>query len=314
MIRRPPRSTLFPYTTLFRSRPLGVLGLEEIDVVEDLIRLVVGERVELPQEAVTQDLVHGRVPRLIMSSTGLPRNRVRPVRTRAVTWMVASGVMVSSCARLASGTTTYTNPRSGSGPRASMYVAPFGISGRSSSACCVEMNCSVQRSTCPAYRCGSVRSSAAVIPTSTPGGAISKSALFTHPSSSTRVQSPERPSTRSGADGASVPAGRPSRDRDRTVRRADSTRDGSTGAEGLGLEVGSGGPTPDPRAGGWLSPGLRAGVGGAWVVSESGTAVRELATCATDSRSVFSSQPARVTWIQRPDVPSTTLLRRNPWR
>src|SRR3712207_8020542 len=24
MIRRPPRSTLFPYTTLFRSRPLGI--------------------------------------------------------------------------------------------------------------------------------------------------------------------------------------------------------------------------------------------------------------------------------------------------
>src|SRR3989454_5913090 len=81
------------------------------------------------------------------------------------------------------------------------------------------------------------------MPTSTPGGAISKSALFTHPSSSTRVQSPERPSTRSGADGASVPAGWPSGDRYSTVRRADSTRDGSTGAEGLGLEVVSGGPT-----------------------------------------------------------------------
>src|SRR3712207_8576625 len=26
MIRRPPRSTLFPYTTLFRSAPLGVRG------------------------------------------------------------------------------------------------------------------------------------------------------------------------------------------------------------------------------------------------------------------------------------------------
>src|SRR5688572_32263172 len=26
MIRRPPRSTLFPYTTLFRSRPPGFLG------------------------------------------------------------------------------------------------------------------------------------------------------------------------------------------------------------------------------------------------------------------------------------------------
>src|SRR3989449_6301895 len=27
MIRRPPRSTLFPYTTLFRSRPEHVLGI-----------------------------------------------------------------------------------------------------------------------------------------------------------------------------------------------------------------------------------------------------------------------------------------------
>src|SRR3712207_7673443 len=26
MIRRPPRSTLFPYTTLFRSQPVGVVG------------------------------------------------------------------------------------------------------------------------------------------------------------------------------------------------------------------------------------------------------------------------------------------------
>src|SRR5438552_8800612 len=30
MIRRPPRSTLFPYTTLFRSRLLGGLTTEEI--------------------------------------------------------------------------------------------------------------------------------------------------------------------------------------------------------------------------------------------------------------------------------------------
>src|SRR5438270_10345197 len=29
MIRRPPRSTLFPYTTLFRSGPRGKLGLEQ---------------------------------------------------------------------------------------------------------------------------------------------------------------------------------------------------------------------------------------------------------------------------------------------
>src|SRR2546422_4932651 len=33
MIRRPPRSTLFPYTTLFRSRPGGVPGDRRIGVV-----------------------------------------------------------------------------------------------------------------------------------------------------------------------------------------------------------------------------------------------------------------------------------------
>src|SRR2546425_9863782 len=140
------------------------------------------------------------------------------------------------------------------------------------------------------------------MPTSTPGGAISKSALFTHPSSSTRVHSPERPSTRSGADGASVPAGWPSGDRYSTVRRADSTRDGSTGAEGLGLEVVSGGPTPGPRPGVRGSTGLRAGVGGAWVVSESGTAVRELAPFATDPGSGFSRPPARGAGSQPPDA------------
>src|SRR3712207_9441946 len=30
MIRRPPRSTLFPYTTLFRSRPRGNPGDEDV--------------------------------------------------------------------------------------------------------------------------------------------------------------------------------------------------------------------------------------------------------------------------------------------
>src|SRR5258707_3348946 len=32
MIRRPPRSTLFPYTTLFRSLFLGVVEIEEFDL------------------------------------------------------------------------------------------------------------------------------------------------------------------------------------------------------------------------------------------------------------------------------------------
>src|SRR5260370_31500567 len=33
MIRRPPRSTLFPYTTLFRSLSRGATGVEDVEVV-----------------------------------------------------------------------------------------------------------------------------------------------------------------------------------------------------------------------------------------------------------------------------------------
>src|SRR3712207_9004254 len=40
MIRRPPRSTLFPYTTLFRSPPLPILDVE----------VVVVDRHRLPRE------------------------------------------------------------------------------------------------------------------------------------------------------------------------------------------------------------------------------------------------------------------------
>src|SRR2546425_11045422 len=37
MIRRPPRSTLFPYTTLFRSRPFFLEGSELFQVPQNLI-------------------------------------------------------------------------------------------------------------------------------------------------------------------------------------------------------------------------------------------------------------------------------------
>src|SRR2546430_12256254 len=132
------------------------------------------------------------------------------------------------------------------------------------------------------------------VPTSTPGGAISRSALFTHPSSSTRVHSPERPSTRSGADGASVPAGCPSGDRYSTVRRADSTREGSTGAEEL--EVVSEELVMDPCPVAGATALLGTGVARASGVAESGAALREPATAATDSRAAFSTQPPHVTW------------------
>src|SRR2546425_3139630 len=42
MIRRPPRSTLFPYTTLFRSHRLNTLGVDLLhfpDQLEDVVQL-----------------------------------------------------------------------------------------------------------------------------------------------------------------------------------------------------------------------------------------------------------------------------------
>src|SRR3712207_7303442 len=53
MIRRPPRSTLFPYTTLFRSRPerVTLLGRSFLqDVLEQQVRGSEQDHVEAGQE------------------------------------------------------------------------------------------------------------------------------------------------------------------------------------------------------------------------------------------------------------------------
>src|SRR3712207_7165084 len=62
MIRRPPRSTLFPYTTLFRSLArelVGVVRLRAELTAEERLRVVVAEdaRAELVAHAVAHD--HG---------------------------------------------------------------------------------------------------------------------------------------------------------------------------------------------------------------------------------------------------------------
>src|SRR3712207_7336058 len=68
MIRRPPRSTLFPYTTLFRSGPAGELLVGGRDQTVDAVRAVrLGQRVDVAR-AVGEDLRHllparGRVDR-----------------------------------------------------------------------------------------------------------------------------------------------------------------------------------------------------------------------------------------------------------
>src|SRR3712207_6848989 len=69
MIRRPPRSTLFPYTTLFRSRDPGkrlgdahhllLVGDDAVGVLEDRLELgeLVGDRL-LAALAPDVDVVH----------------------------------------------------------------------------------------------------------------------------------------------------------------------------------------------------------------------------------------------------------------
>src|SRR5947208_10699553 len=66
MIRRPPRSTLFPYTTLFRSRVAGaaphqaaaraLLGLHRVDVRRERRRDEAPEELGLRSEEHTSEL------------------------------------------------------------------------------------------------------------------------------------------------------------------------------------------------------------------------------------------------------------------
>src|SRR5687768_18230851 len=55
MIRRPPRSTLFPYTTLFRSRGLAA-GLGD-DLLEELPVLAAADRVDVGADQLDAVLV-----------------------------------------------------------------------------------------------------------------------------------------------------------------------------------------------------------------------------------------------------------------
>src|SRR2546421_9884556 len=61
MIRRPPRSTLFPYTTLFRSRLVAVVDEVEVAREDRALRQAVGE---LHRQACLRDLPSERMRRL----------------------------------------------------------------------------------------------------------------------------------------------------------------------------------------------------------------------------------------------------------
>src|ERR1041385_9401096 len=78
MIRRPPRSTLFPYTTLFRSQPIRhVHARREDQVVRDLVALQIdilfdSVRERLPRTQIGEvDVVGGGAGPEFLASPGI---------------------------------------------------------------------------------------------------------------------------------------------------------------------------------------------------------------------------------------------------
>src|SRR2546430_15463261 len=77
MIRRPPRSTLFPYTTLFRSAQLGVLGRR-------LLEPIVGDPGMQVVDVVERDVPRGPLEQPGETVVGAPLQRRGVVRPALV--------------------------------------------------------------------------------------------------------------------------------------------------------------------------------------------------------------------------------------
>src|SRR3712207_7155723 len=56
MIRRPPRSTLFPYTTLFRSGLLAALGLPPLQLLRATVGVVLDGRLSVGHRLLREEL------------------------------------------------------------------------------------------------------------------------------------------------------------------------------------------------------------------------------------------------------------------
>src|SRR2546423_11676075 len=75
MMRRPPRSPLFPYTTLFRSPPLELLVESRGLPVAGAVRLQVHVLEDLPDSAGADgghDAIGDRLPGQILAGRGAP--------------------------------------------------------------------------------------------------------------------------------------------------------------------------------------------------------------------------------------------------
>src|SRR3712207_7956675 len=73
MIRRPPRSTLFPYTTLFRSAVIRVGGSTEVEVKERKDRVT--DAMHATRAAVEEGVVPGGGVALARAGQALAKDR-----------------------------------------------------------------------------------------------------------------------------------------------------------------------------------------------------------------------------------------------
>src|SRR5215213_10224116 len=80
MIRRPPRSTLFPYTTLFRSKLVMANVLEQLDAM--LAEGVEGSSFYRPVANFPADVPEADRPRLRAAYAQSISTRIRPAVTR----------------------------------------------------------------------------------------------------------------------------------------------------------------------------------------------------------------------------------------
>src|SRR2546430_12664430 len=74
MIRRPPRSTLFPYTTLFRSKILGRTAIDRTAVILDIFAQ--NARTQEGKAQVELALLRYRLPRLRRQGTDRKSTRL----------------------------------------------------------------------------------------------------------------------------------------------------------------------------------------------------------------------------------------------
>src|SRR2546422_6529232 len=91
MIRRPPRSTLFPYTTLFRSLVLVEAALHDAHAVDDELRAaVVGVERSEEHTSELQSRLH-LVCRLLLEKKKTTKSKILEVILRSTTTIHLAG-------------------------------------------------------------------------------------------------------------------------------------------------------------------------------------------------------------------------------